>query len=197
MRVCRICVDDPLGAPLPHEPRPVVQLSSSARVLVAGQAPGTKVQASGIPFDDASGDRLRRWMGINRETFYDANLLAILPMGFCFPGQDARGADLPPRRECAPAWRGELMAAMPQVELILAVGQYAQAWHLGALRRASLTETVAAWRSVMEATGKPRILPLPHPSWRTLGWQKKNPWFERELLPFLQREIARLTKIDC
>lgn len=193
---CRICVDHPKGKPLPVPPRPVVRISSTAKVLIAGQAPGTKVFASGIPFDDASGDRLRDWMGIGRETFYDRDRLAILPMGFCFPGQDAKGADLPPRRECAPAWRPQLLDAMPQVQLLLAVGQYAQAWHLGASRGKTLTETVARWRTIHDETSHPAIIPLPHPSWRTLSWAKKNPWFEAELLPFLKGEISRLMKIQ-
>lgn len=192
IRACRVCRDAPLGAPLPHEPRPVVVASSTARVLVAGQAPGTKVHASGRPFDDRSGDRLRDWMGVSREQFYDPSLLAIAPMGFCFPGQDARGSDLPPRRECAPAWRAPLIAAMPQVELVLAIGQYAQAWHLGDLRGESLTQTVADWRSIYMRNTSPRVLVLPHPSWRNTAWLKRNPWFEDDVLPVLRREIANL-----
>ncbi|MEJ1158221.1 uracil-DNA glycosylase family protein [Prosthecomicrobium sp. N25] len=189
---CRICRDRPAGAPLPHEPRPVAHLSATARVLVAGQAPGTKVHASGLPFDDASGDRLRAWMGIGRDLFYDQARLAFLPMGFCFPGQDEAGGDLPPRRECAGAWRARAVAAMPQVELVLAVGQYAQAWHLGRERPAGMTATVRAWRAILEASRRPRILPLPHPSWRNSGWLKRNPWFEAELLPALRAEIRGL-----
>lgn len=191
---CRICVEHPIGKPLPHAPRPVVRLSATARILIAGQAPGTRVNLSGIPFDDASGDRLRDWMGIDRATFYDQSRIAILPMGFCFPGQDAKGGDLPPRRECAPAWRDELLAAMPQVELALAVGQYAQAWHLQKRRGKSLTETVANWRAIYDAGGYPRVLPLPHPSWRTRAWATRNPWFASDLLPFLRAEVARLIK---
>lgn len=193
IKSCRICVEHPAGKPLPVEPRPVVRLSSTARILIAGQAPGTKVFESGVPFDDASGDRLRDWMGLDREAFYNRDKLAILPMGFCFPGQDAKGSDLPPRRECAPAWREQTMAAMPQIELVLAVGQYAQAWHLRDLKQKTLTETVANWRAIVKSTN-PQILPMPHPSWRTLAWAKKNPWFEAELLPFLRSEVARLTK---
>lgn len=191
---CRICVEHPIGKPLPHPPRPVVRLSATARILIAGQAPGTRVNLSGIPFDDASGDRLRDWMGIDRATFYDQSRIAILPMGFCFPGQDAKGGDLPPRRECAPAWRDALLAAMPQVELVLAVGQYAQAWHLQKRRGKSLTETVANWRAIHDAGGEPRVLPLPHPSWRTRAWATRNPWFARDLLPFLRADVARLIK---
>lgn len=190
IRACRICRDEPAGLRLPHEPRPVVVASSAARVLVAGQAPGTRVHASGLPFDDRSGDRLREWMGVGRDAFYDPEKFAIAPMGFCFPGQDERGSDLPPRRECAPAWRARLLGLMPQVELVLAIGFYAQAWHLGAARGRSLTETVAAWRAVLMRNAVPRVLPLPHPSWRNTAWLKKNPWFEAELLPVLRTEIA-------
>ncbi len=189
-RACRICRDTPLGKPLPHEPRPVLWPSSTARILIAGQAPGTKVHASGIPFDDRSGDRLRDWLGVTREEFYDNDRFAILPMGFCFPGQDAKGGDLPPRRECAPAWRRPLMDLMPQIDLVLAIGIYAQAWHMGEQRSASLTETVARWREIFEVSVAPRVLPLPHPSWRNTGWLKRNPWFEAGLLPRLKEEVA-------
>ncbi|MEO3387422.1 uracil-DNA glycosylase family protein [Mesorhizobium sp. CAU 1741] len=190
IRACRICRDRPSGSPLPHEPRPVVVASSCAPILIAGQAPGTKVHATGLPFNDRSGDRLRDWMGVTREAFYDAGKFAIAPMGFCFPGQDARGGDLPPRRECAPAWRAALVAAMPQVELVLAIGAHAQAWHLGNARARNLTETVANWRSILMRNTAPRVLPLPHPSWRNTGWLRKNPWFEDDLLPVLRREIS-------
>ena len=189
-RACRICVEHPLGKPLPHEPRPVLVTSSTARILIAGQAPGTRVHLSGRPFTDASGDRLRDSMGVSSEQFYDPDTFAILPMGFCFPGQDSKGGDLPPRRECAPAWRAGLMASMPQIELILAVGLYAQAWHGVGGRTLSLTETVMNWRAVHAASNAPAVLPLPHPSWRNSGWMKKNPWFETELLPFLKTEIS-------
>lgn len=190
-RACRICVEAPIGRPLPHEPRPVLLPSSQARILIASQAPGTKVHLSGMPFTDASGDRLRSWLGVTSEEFYDLENFAIVPMGFCFPGQDARGADLPPRRECAPAWREPLMALMPQIELVLTIGLYAQAWHMGETRRGSLTETVQNWREVFAAPSTPVVLPLPHPSWRNTGWLKKNPWFEIDLLPFLKTEIRR------
>lgn len=190
VRACRICRDHPVGPPLAQEPRPVLRVSASATVCIAGQAPGTKVHASGTPFTDPSGDRLRDWLGVDSATFYDVGRIAIVPMGFCFPGQDERGADLPPRRECAPAWRSELFAAMPAIDLVLAVGSYAQAWHLGPLMRESLTETVAAWREVMEATSGPTVIPLPHPSWRNNAWINRNPWFEAELLPVVRRELA-------
>ena len=129
---------------------------------------------------------------MSRDEFYDRDKLAVLPMGFCFPGQDAKGGDLPPRRECAPAWRARFLAAMPQVELVLAIGLYAQAWHLGDLRSGSLTETVADWRRVYNKTAGPHILAMPHPSWRNTGWLKKNLWFEQDLLPFLRTEVDRL-----
>lgn len=188
---CRICVDTPRGRPLPHVPRPVLSPSASARILIAGQAPGTKVHLSGVPFTDASGDRLRSWLGVSWDEFYDADNFAIVPMGFCFPGQDARGGDLPPRRECAPAWRERLMRLMPQIGLVLTVGLYAQDWHLGAGRRGSLTATVGDWRAALASSGPRKVLPLPHPSWRNTVWLKRNPWFEAELLPVLQVEVRR------
>src|SRR5690606_13923069 len=189
IRACRICIENPRGKPLPHEPRPVVVASRAARILIAGQAPGTRVHASGLPFDDRSGDRLRGWMGVSRVEFYNPDKFAIVPMGFCLPGYDDKGSNLPPRRECAPIWYARLMAEMPQIELVLAVGQYAQAWHLGRNRGASVTETVLQWRSFFASQRKPLVLPLPHPSWRNTAWLKKNPWFEKELLPVLKREI--------
>lgn len=187
---CRICRDAPRGARLPHEPRPVTRASATARLLVAGQAPGTRVHASGLPFTDPSGDRLRAWMGVDEAVFYDRARVAIVPMGFCFPGQDAAGGDLPPRRECAPAWRARLLAAMPAVDLVLAIGATAQAWHIGADRGASLGETVARWRDILDRPTHPRVLPLPHPSWRNSGWLKRHPWFEAEVLPELRRLVA-------
>lgn len=189
---CRICVDSPRGKPLPHEPRPVAILSTTARIVVCGQAPGTRVHASGKPFTDPSGDRLRDWMGIGEDAFYDSRRLAIVPMGFCFPGLDAKGGDLPPRRECAPQWHARIFEAMPQIELMLAVGLYAQKWHLGDRRGASLTETVANWREILGGTAGPAILPLPHPSWRNNAWIRKNPWFENDLLPALKARVEAL-----
>ncbi|MBN9250477.1 MAG: uracil-DNA glycosylase [Mesorhizobium sp. 61-13] len=189
VRACRICVEQPVGKPLPHEPRPVVVPSSTARILIASQAPGTKVHLSGVPFTDASGDRLRSWLGVTSDEFYDADKFAIVPMGFCFPGQDAKGGDLPPRRECAPAWREKLMALMPQIDLVLTIGIYAQSWHMGSTRHPSLTETVMNWRAIWQAPTATKVLPLPHPSWRNTGWLKRNLWFEMELLPFLRTEI--------
>ena len=193
-RACRICRDAPrFGPPLPHEPRPVIQASAKARLCLAGQAPGTRVHASGIPFTDPSGVRLRGWLGMDEAAFYDPDRLAIVPMGGCFPGLDAKGGDLPPRRECAPQWRARLMAALPEVELILLVGQYAMRWHLGPSWSGSLTRTVEDWRAVFEADRHPRLLPLPHPSWRNNAWLRRNPWFEDEVLPVLRAEVARLT----
>ena len=178
IRACRRCVEAPQGKPLPHEPRPVLRASSTARLAVCSQAPGTKVHASGTPFTDRSGDRLRDWMGVTPQEFYDERRLAIVPMGFCFPGQDAKGADLPPRRECAELWHRRLFAALPQLELVLAVGSYAQNFHLGEAAGKTLQETMLAWRSHLKRKGRPRVLPLPHPSWRNNAWLKDNPWFE-------------------
>lgn len=188
-RACRICVDTPVGKPLPHAPRPVVVGSATARILVAGQAPGNLVNQSGVPFLDRSGDRLREWMGLTSEQFYNPMRVAILPMGFCFPGLDENGGDLPPRRECVPAWRRRFMDTMPQVELVLAIGQYAQRWHLGQLWRGSVNQTVHDWREIYADTQSPKMLPLPHPSWRNTAWLKRNPWFENELLPLLREKM--------
>ena len=191
IKTCRICRDKPRGRALPHEPRPVLRVSSTATICIAGQAPGSRVHASGTPFTDPSGDRLRDWMGIDSETFYDASRIAIIPMGFCFPGQDGRGADLPPRAECAATWRTLLFTALPRVEFLLALGRYAHSWHLGRLACPTLTETVADWRRIMTTTSAPTVLPLPHPSWRNNAWLKKNSWFEAELLPALRTEVSR------
>ncbi|MBX9907375.1 MAG: uracil-DNA glycosylase family protein [Beijerinckiaceae bacterium] len=191
LRACRICRDAPRFLPaLPHQPRPIVQGSATARLCIASQAPGTRAHAIGKPFFDPSGVRLRHWLGLGEEAFYDASRVAIVPMGHCFPGQDAKGGDLPPRRECAPLWREPVFAAMPALELVLAIGMYAQAWHLGP--RAKLSDTVADWRAVLAAPRRPRILPLPHPSWRNNAWLRQRPWFEAELLPALRAEVARL-----
>ncbi|QDL90788.1 uracil-DNA glycosylase family protein [Paroceanicella profunda] len=182
---CRICAARFAATRTRHAPRPVVRLSATAPVLIAGQAPGARVHASGLPFDDASGDRLRGWLGVDRAAFYDRDRFAILPMGFCFPGYDARGADLPPPPVCAATWRARALAAMPQLRLTLLIGGHAQGWHLG--RRRPVTETVADWRARL-----PGLLPLPHPSWRNTGWLKRNPWFEEEVVPWLRGEISRL-----
>lgn len=179
VRACQLC-----AAHLPHSPRPVLQAHTSARILIAGQAPGRKVHASGVPFDDASGERLRAWLGITRETFYDPRQVAILPMGFCYPGT-GRSGDLPPRPECAPAWRQPLLGHLPHLRLTLLLGQYALAWHLP-LHRGPLTDAVRQWRS-----HGPGLLALPHPSPRNNGWLRQNPWFEAELLPELRARVAR------
>jgi uracil-DNA glycosylase len=192
VRACRICVERPLGRPLPHEPRPVLVPSTTARIVIAGQAPGARVHASGTPFDDRSGDRLRDWMGLDRAAFYDASRIAILPMGFCFPGNDAKGGDLPPRRECAPAWRSGLLGLMPQVQLVLVVGMHARAWHLPAHAGEPLSATLAAWRSIWSRAELPRALPLPHPSWRNTAWLRANPWFEAEVLPEVRAAVSAL-----
>ena len=176
---CRICEQN-----LPLGPNPVLQCSESARILVAGQAPGSKVHASGIPFDDPSGDRLRDWMGINRETFYNAAEIAILPMGFCYPGTGKSG-DLPPRPECAIQWRERLLAQMKQIKLTLVMGQYAHRYHFDSGSR-SLTELVQSWQDYW-----PDMIPLPHPSPRNNRWLKANPWFENELLPALKTRIKQ------
>lgn len=193
LRACRICRDAPLyPPPLPHQPRPVIQAARGARLCIAGQAPGTRVHASGRPFTDPSGVRLRSWLGIDETVFYDEARVAVIPMGHCFPGQDAKGGDLPPRRECAPHWRERVFAALPEIELVLAIGRYAQNWHLGTKAGANLTEAVADWRAILAGERYPRVLPLPHPSWRNNTWLKRNAWFEAELVPVLREEVARL-----
>jgi uracil-DNA glycosylase len=192
IRACRICRDAPLGSRLPHEPRPVLRPSATARICISSQAPGVRVHASGTPFTDASGDRLRSWLQLAPEEFYDQRRVAIVPMGFCFPGHDDAGGDLPPRRECVRTWHESLFAAMPQLELILAVGSYAQRWHLACSATAGMTATVKRWRELLDAETRPRRIALPHPSWRNNAWLAANPWFEAELLPRLQAEIARL-----
>jgi uracil-DNA glycosylase len=192
IRGCRHCVEAPRGKPLPHEPRPVLRASRTARLAICSQAPGTRVHESGTPFTDRSGDRLRDWMGVTPQEFYDEARVAIVPMGFCFPGQDEKGGDLPPRRECAMIWHRKLFAALPEIALVLAVGSYAQNWHLGDEAGASLQDTMLGWRRCLKCRRRPRILPLPHPSWRNNAWLTRNPWFEAELLPVLRREVRKL-----
>ena len=174
VRKCRLCEEF-----LPLGPRPVLQIHPQARILIAGQAPGRRVHESGIPFDDPSGDRLREWMGVSRETFYDETQIAILPMGFCYPGTGKSG-DLPPRPECEKAWRRPLLDTLQDLKLTLVIGQYAQKWHLPQTQK-NLTETVRAWEDYGEGT-----IPLPHPSPRNNIWLKKNPWFGESLLPRLK-----------
>ncbi|MBY0226390.1 MAG: uracil-DNA glycosylase family protein [Hyphomicrobium sp.] len=190
IRACQVCRTHPRGAPLAHEPRPVLRASVTARILIVGQAPGTKVHASGKPFDDRSGDRLRAWMNIPPDVFYDETRIAIAPMGFCFPGQDAKGGDLPPRRECAPLWRPRLMQELAAVDLVLLVGTYAQRWYLRPRAAASLTETVRAGPRSLPGVSGALGIPLPHPSWRNTGWLKANPWFASEVLPMLRSKVA-------
>ena len=179
-RACRVC-----EAFLPHGCRPVLRVSTTARLLIASQAPGTRVHASGIPWDDASGKRLRQWLGMKPEVFYDTARVAILPMGLCFPGTNPKGGDFPPRPECAPLWQPRIRGAMPNIGLTLLIGSYAQKWYLGEARMATMTETVANWRQYA-----PDFIPLPHPSWRNTGWIRRNPWFEDELVPYLRQRTA-------
>jgi uracil-DNA glycosylase len=180
VRACTIC-----EAHLPLGPRPVLQLHPNAKILIAGQAPGKKVHATGVPFDDASGNRLRDWLGVTREVFYDPEQIAILPMGFCYPGTGKSG-DLPPRSECAPAWREQLLGHLRQLETTLVLGTYAQNYHFGK-SGVSLTELVKSWRSHW-----PETVPLPHPSPRNNLWLRRNPWFEAELLQLLKNRVAEI-----
>lgn len=181
MRACRAC-----EAELPLGPRPVLQASASARILVVGQAPGARVHASGIPWDDPSGVRLREWMGIGEGVFYDESIVAIVPMGFCYPGR-GKGGDLPPRPECARLWMDALLAGMPAIELTLLVGQYAQRHFLGRRRKPTLAGTVDAWREYA-----PRFVPLPHPSPRNTPWLQRHRGFERTLLPALRKRVREI-----
>ncbi len=181
-RACCLCAEE-----LPLGPRPVFRVSSTARILLIGQAPGTKVHESGIPWNDRSGDRLRDWLQLDHETFYDESRVAILPSGFCYPGVDPRGGDKPPTKICAPTWHPRFLPLMPGVELTLLVGLYAQAHYLGKARKKSLTQTVEAFRDY-----QPHFLPLPHPSWRNTAWIERNPWFEESLLPVLRKRVQSL-----
>lgn len=179
---CRACAGD-----LAHEPRPVVRVSAQTRLLICGQAPGRRVHDSGIPFTDASGDRLRDWIGVDYETFYGDPRIGVAAMAFCFPGTNPKGGDFPPMRRCAQMWRPRLIGALPAVELTLLVGAHAIGWKLGDRARASMTETVQAWRDYL-----PGDVPLPHPSWRNTGWLKRNPWFGAEVTPWLKRRVREL-----
>jgi len=182
VRVCTLCAEH-----LPFGPRPVLRAAASARLMIVGQAPGTKVHESGIPWNDPSGDRLRDWLAIDRKRFYDPTRIAIVPMGFCYPGRDKNGGDRPPRPECAPAWHERLWAQLPNIELVILAGAYAQRHYLGTNAGRTVSETVSAWRDHL-----PRYLPLPHPSWRTRAWVARNPWFETDLVPHLRRTVADL-----
>ncbi len=182
IRACRLCEPS-----LPLGPNPVLRADVTARILIVGQAPGTKVHRTGIPWNDPSGDRLRTWLDIDRATFYDESRIAIAPMGFCYPGRDARGGDLPPRPECAPLWHPRLLAALPELRLILLVGSYAQKYYLGRRRGQRMADTVAAWRDY-----HPPYWPLPHPSWRNTAWIGRNPWFDTDVLPALRARVHDL-----
>lgn len=182
---CALCADRFAATRTQHRPRPVLHANPSAKILIAGQAPGARVHASGLPFDDRSGDRLRDWMGIDRATFYDQTQVAIVPMAFCFPGYNASGSDLPPPKICANTWRAAVLETLPNITTTLLIGGYAQKWHLGPTT-GNVTDTVAQWRS-----HAPHRFPLPHPSWRNTAWLKRNPWFQTDLLPVLQSTLEQ------
>ncbi len=185
LSACTLCRDRFAATATAHAPRPVVWFRPQARLLVAGQAPGARVHASGRPFDDASGDRLRDWMGVSRDQFYDLDRVAVVPMAFCFPGYDAKGSDLPPPVICGQTWRGRVLAVLPEVQVRLIIGGAAMRWHLGTR---PVAQTVADWRDYAPAG----TFPLPHPSWRNSGWLRRNPWFETDLVPYLRRAVARV-----
>lgn len=186
IRACRICEKY-----LPLGPRPVLVADIKAPILIAGQAPGTKVHESGIPWDDPSGIRLREWMDVSSADFYDQEKFAIVPQGFCYPGKLDKGGDAPPRPECAENWHPKLIERLPNVKLIIAVGQYAHKYHLKDRKKKTLTETVRAYQDY-----SPDILPLPHPSWRVTGWIKKNPWYEAEVLPYLRKRVHDMLNLS-
>ncbi len=186
IRACRLCAADFAKTKTAHSPRPVPWFRSSARLLVAGQAPGMRVHETGMPFNDRSGDRLRDWLGLDRDQFYDLDRVAVVPMAFCFPGYDDKGSDLPPPLRCAATWRQQVMDRLPKLTTTIAIGRYAQHWHLGeAARKTGVTATVRNWRAYA-----PEIFPIPHPSWRNNAFLRRNPWFEAELLPALRARIA-------
>ncbi len=187
LKNCRLCAEKFAATATKHAPRPVLWFEPEAKVLIAGQAPGARVHESGRPFTDPSGDRLRAWLGLDKTAFYDKSRIAIVPMGFCFPGYNAKGADLPPPPLCAKTWRARVMDRLPNIQLKILVGSYAIRWHLGS--KTSLTETVKNWR----AHG-PQVFPLPHPSWRNSAWLKRNPFFEAELLPELRAKLHEVLR---
>lgn len=182
IRACRACAGE-----LPHTPRPVVRVFPETRLLICGQAPGRRVHESGLPFTDPSGDRLRTWLGVDADTFYGDRRIGVAAQAFCYPGTAAKGGDFPPPKRCASLWRPRLLAELPQVELTLLVGGHAQAWALGPRMAGSMTATVRAWRDHL-----PAVLPLPHPSWRNTAWLKREPWFEAEVVPWLQARVREL-----
>ena len=180
---CTLCERD-----MSRSPRPVLQAGDTARILIAGQAPGNLAANSGIPFGDPSGVRLRLWMGVTEDEFYDASRIAIIPMGFCFPGYDKNGGDIPPMKRCAEEWRARLLRLLPNIQLTLLIGSYAQRWHLGKKAERTLTATVQNWRTHLSE----QMITMPHPSWRNNGWLTRNPWFENDLLPELQARVRSL-----
>jgi uracil-DNA glycosylase len=184
IRACRACEGE-----LPHAPRPVVRVFPETRLLICGQAPGHRVHESGLPFTDPSGDRLRDWLGVDYETFYGDPRIGVAAMAFCFPGTNPKGGDYPPPPRCASLWRPRLIERLPKVELTLLVGSYAMRWKLGARTRATMTETVWAWRDYL-----PDCLPMPHPSWRNTAWLKRNPWFEAEVTPYLRQRVGEIMR---
>lgn len=184
LAACRLCADRFAATATNHSPRPVIWFQPGARLLIASQAPGLRVHEAQTPFWDQSGKRLRQWLGMTEAQFYDRSRVAIVPMGFCFPGYDAKGSDLPPPPICAQTWRQQALDMLPDIQLTVLIGGAAQKWHLGTR---SVTDTVAAWRD-----HAPHTIPLPHPSWRNTAWLKKNPWFEAELVPVLQSRVAEV-----
>ncbi len=184
VRSCRIC-----ESALRCGPRPVLRARTTARILIVGQAPGRRVHETGVPWNDPSGDRLRGWLDLSREEFYDDAKIAIIPMGYCFPGENPRGGDLPPRKECAERWLSDLLRHLKKLRLTLLIGQYAQRHYLGGQVKKTLTETVRAWKEY-----RPRYIPLPHPSWRNTAWLKRNPWLEAEVIPYLRTRVEELLR---
>ena len=183
IRDCKACQD------LPYGPNPVVRLQPTAKLLIISQAPSTNVHQTGLPFNDASGDRLRGWLGLDRETFYDDSKIAFMPMGFCYPGRDKKGGDLPPRKACAPLWHSQLLNFLPNIKLILLIGRYAQIYYLGRNIKKTTTETVYAWQEY-----GPGFIPLPHPSWRNTAWLRRHPWFEEKMLPQVREKVHTIIK---
>ena len=188
IRACRLCADRFAATHTAHAPRPVAWFQPSARLLIAGQAPGMRVHNSGVPFDDPSGDRLREWLGLTPSDFYDKSRVAVVPMAFCFPGYNAKGSDLPPPPICGKTWHAKVMQTLDNVDITVLVGGYAHKYHMGV--KTNVTDTVLDWR-----THAPQVFPLPHPSWRNTAWLKKNPWFEAELLPELRKQVQRVMNV--